>query len=292
MSEPKNKKEINALISLLDEPNRQIYERIEEKILHHGMEAMPSLRKISENSFDDLIQSRVQSIKHQINFDHIFRELSKWAASDQQNLMEAYITLSKYRNPDLNTDEIKEKIESITRDAWLELNNHLTALEKVKVLNHIIFDIHKFKGNKSNIHDPDNFYLNDLLETKKGNPLSMSILYMIIARELTIPLFGVDLPHHFVLAYVDEYIEGRITIADEENVLFYINPYSRGAVFTNREINIFIKQLNLKPKDDYYNPCENKLIIRRMIENLAIAYDKMGDKEKSSELKSLIKAVI
>ncbi|MBN2174815.1 MAG: transglutaminase family protein, partial [Bacteroidales bacterium] len=129
---------------------------------------------------------------------------------------------------------------------------------------------------------------NNLLETKKGNHLSIGILYIVLAQKLNLPVFGVNLPQHFILAYLDELFEELIPSVNENEVLFYINPFNKGAVFTSREIEMFIKHLKLKADESYYKPCDNISIIRRLIENMIFVFDKLGHNEKVAELKVLI----
>ena len=171
---------------------------------------------------------------------------------------------------------------------WIELNQGLTALEKVRVINHIIFDVHSYSGNTNNYHAPQNSYFNNMMESKKGNPLSLSILYCVIAQELNLPIYGVNLPEHFILAYVDT---GEILPALSNNiadkVLFYINAFSKGSVFSNKEIDVFIKQLKLEPDSKYYEPCSNLSMIKRLLNNLIYSYQKLGYPDKMEELQQL-----
>jgi len=197
--------------------------------------------------------------------------------------------LTRFQYPDLDEDKMIKEIGRISQDVWLELNQDLTALEKVKVINHILFDIHKFKGNKTNIQSPDNYYLKNVLETKKGNPVSLGLIFIIIAQSLKIPIYGVDLPRHFILSYNDS--KGSETDISSEKVIFYINPFNKGALFTRNEIELFIKQMELEPKDSYFLPCNNVSIIKRVMNELVLVYEKAGSKEKMEELKLLMKAM-
>jgi regulator of sirC expression with transglutaminase-like and TPR domain len=101
------------------------------------------------------------------------------------------------------------------------------------------------------------------------------------------PIFGVNLPQHFVMAYIDEH---DLTDTEwEDKILFYINPFSKGAVFSRREIDMFLKQLNLSPEKMYYTPCSNINIIERLIRNLVSAYNKLGHPDKVAELEEMLK---
>ena len=195
--------ELNALISLLDEPSNPVYDKIREKVLVYGLEAIPYLENAWDNSFNNSIQQRVEEIIHSIQVADLKQELKNWKEHDRINLLKGFYLITKFQYPDLNIAVIEEKIEKIKKDIWLELNSNLTALEKVKVLNHIIFDVYKFSGNKSNVDSLQNLFINSLLEVKKGNHLTIGMLYIIVSQKLGMPVFGVNLPQHFILAYVD-----------------------------------------------------------------------------------------
>ncbi|MCK4288906.1 MAG: transglutaminase family protein, partial [Bacteroidales bacterium] len=252
--------------------------------------AVPPLENAWENSFDNLIQQRIENIIHKIQFDNLFVELKKWSQNNYKDLLHGFILLSQYQYPDLDKDKITRQISQIIQDIWLELNNYLTALEKIKVINHILFDIHKFTSNKSNIYTPEKFFINNLLESKKGNPISLGMLYIIIAQSLKMPVYGVNLPKHFILAYSDEIKNEKFIVVKKDEVLFYINPYNKGAVFTRKEIELFLKQLSLKPDKKYFNPCDNITIAKRFVNELLTSYEKLGHQDKIYELKKLRKA--
>lgn len=288
MSENTQHTELNALISLLDEPSDPIFDKIKEKIMHYGIEAIPFLENAWDNSFDNDIQNRIEVLIHSIQLSNLKEEFINWKENDRFDLLKGFYLVCKYQYPDLDYDVQKENVARIEKDIWLELNSNLTALEKVKVINHVLFDINRFAGNKSNIDAPQNLFLNNLLETRKGNHLSLGILYIVLSQKLGIPIFGVNLPRHFILAYMDQVSGEKIVMEDENEVLFYINPFNKGAVFTQREIELFIKHLKLKPNNSFYKPCDNTDIIKRLLENVIENYNKLGYLEKVDELKELL----
>lgn len=288
MSEEIQHSELNALISLLDEPSNPVFDKIKEKILYYGIDAIPLLEDAWDNSFDNNIQSRIEEIIHSIQISNLKNALIDWNKNNRLDLLEGFYLVSKYQYPDLKFDNLKEQVARIEKDIWLELNSNLTALEKIKVINHVLFDINRFTGNKTNIDAPQNLFLNNLMETRKGNHLSLGILYIILAQKLGLPIFGVNLPQHFILAYMDEVHDEKIVMEDENEVLFYVNPFNKGAVFTQREIELFIKHLKLKPNSSFYKPCDNTAIIKRLLENIITSYNKLGYLEKVEELKDIL----
>ncbi|MCG8582478.1 MAG: transglutaminase-like domain-containing protein, partial [Bacteroidales bacterium] len=71
-------------------------------------------------------------------------------------------------------------------------------------------------------------------------------------------------------------------------VLFYINPINKGAVLGRKEIEYFIKQQKLQPKEEYFLPCDNVTIIRRMLNNLSFGYDSKGEEGKRAEIQKIL----
>ena len=280
--------ELRALVSLVDEPDEAIFLLVRGKIIAYGTEAVPELEAVLDRHFSDAVQQRVVDIIQEIQYDNLYEELRIWVAEGARDLLEGFLLISRFQYPNLDDVEVRARIDQIARDVWLEINEDLTALEKVKVINHVLFDILEFAPNRAELHAPQNFFVNTLLETKKGSPVSMGILYILIAQRLDIPIFGVNLPQHFILAYAqgNAVVPGELPTAEE--VLFYLNPFNRGAVFTRNEIELFLKQIKLSPDPAHYTPCPNQVIIRRLLTNLVFTYESLKKKEKAGELGRLL----
>jgi hypothetical protein len=286
-----NLKEVIALLTLLDDPDDGVYAEVKNRFIILGPPAIPHLETAWENSFDALMQKRIETIIHTIQFKALQTSLKNWAEKEQDDLFKGCAIIARYQYPDLDENKLKKQLQQIKQDVWLELHDDLTALEKVKIINHILFEVHQFGGNITNYHAPQNSFINVVLETKKGNPVMLSVIYAIICKELGIPIYGVNLPQHFVLAYVNDFTNlfdpSNKTLSD--NILFYINPFSKGLIFNRTDVDLFIKQLNVEPETSHYLPCSNLDIIKRIINNLIYSFDKMGYAEKVNELKELEK---
>ena len=288
-----NQQELNALIRLLDDTDEEVFHQIELKIVNYGKDVIPILESVWSKSLDALMQQRIESIIHKIQMESLQHDLSVWTSTGCIDLIKGAILVARYQYPDLNEEQLLLHLEKIKRDAWLEMNENLTAMEQVKVMNKVFFEIHGFSGNTQNYHAPQNSFINLALETKKGNPLMLSIIYMEVARSAGLPVFGINLPEHFVLGYKDEQNILPV-VSDEENsrILFYINPFSKGDIFGRKEILAFLKQLKIQREKSYFEPCTNKEMLQRLIRNLMNSYHKLGYLEKVSELELLMKAVL
>ncbi|MFT4752511.1 MAG: regulator of sirC expression with transglutaminase-like and TPR domain [Salibacteraceae bacterium] len=283
-------KEINALIRLLDDPDEDIYGHIKDELKSFGQDVIPKLESHWEtNRHGQIFQSRIENLIHEIQYGSLEEHLLNWWKEDKPDLLEGATLVSNYKYPNLSFDDINNQITKYTQEIWLELNDYLTALEKIKLINHFIFDVHGFSGNIAGFHDHQNSVLKDVLDTKKGNPLSLSILYILIGRQLDLPIYGVNLPRHFVVAYLDPY---QITTPIEDSpVLFYINPFSKGDVFGPEELSEFLEKIGVEEKEEHFKPCNSKSILTRMLNNLIYAYSKNGELQKATEIKKLTKVI-
>ena len=220
-----NNKEIEALINLLDDPDEYIFFQVKDKILTYGVDVIPLLEDIWEHSFDSLLQTRIENLIHQIQFSNIKMGLREWVLSGGKDLLSGVLFMAHYQYPDLDEAAINKFINGIAQEIWLEINPNLTAMEQIKVVNSIFYGKHDFSGNRTHYNSPQNSFINNVIESKKGNPLSLAILYIIICNKIDIPVLGVNLAEHFIIAYVNEMKFLFNEKIAKEDILFYINPF-------------------------------------------------------------------
>ena len=277
--------DLKALISLLDDPSDIVFSSVSKRLEDHGEAVIPILEKAWEDTLDEKLQERIENIIHHIQFESTYNSLKTWVNTDGEDLLEGCYLIAKFQYPDLKYEPLLFEIETIKKDVWLELNNNLTALEKINIVNHIIFDVHKFTGNTKNFYSPQNSYINQVFETKKGNPISLAVVYLATCQRLGLSVYGVNLPKNFILAYVDEWF----TNDRDKPVLFYVNPFNRGIVLGKKEIDHFAKQQKLKPNASFYEPCNHIDIVKRLILNLILSYENLGYMDKILTLQKILK---
>ncbi len=282
-----NAKELEALIKLLDDSDTEIYKHVEDRLLSMGSEVVPYLEKSWESTLDVVLQQRIEELIHKIQFNAVKFELQTWAISGAFDLLNGFLTISKYQYPELDEQKIINQIEAIKRDAWIELRYDTSPVEKVKILNHVLYNIHGFTGNVTNYNDPQNSYLNIVMESRRGNQISLAIIYSVIAQKLDIPIYGVNLPQHFILAYIDEQNDYQDLHDVQQGILFYVNAFNKGFIFNKRDVDYFLKQLNVAPHPSFYQPCSNIQILKRVLRNLMSSYEKASATIKFKEVQEL-----
>ncbi|UBM58451.1 transglutaminase-like domain-containing protein [Marinilongibacter aquaticus] len=268
--------EIKALVSLLDDSDNEVSNHVEKQIKNLGGEAIPFLEMHwQDNPLNQPLQKRLEDLIHELQYSQVSKGMIDWKNNRQHDLLEGMWLIAKYQYPDLELQSLKKELNQIYFDAWLHLRDEIHPFDAVKTLNHVFFKLHKFAANTKNFHSPANSLINQVIETKRGNPISLCVIYMLIAQRLGFPIFGVNLPSLFILTYKSNQIQ------------FYINIFNKGLIFEKKDIDSYLKQMQIDQKDMFYEPCNNLEIIRRSLLNLMYSFQKNAETEKMEEVKKI-----
>ncbi|AYA38686.1 hypothetical protein D3Y59_17490 [Hymenobacter oligotrophus] len=270
-------KEIKALISLLDDA--EIRPQIEERIHELGESVIPFLEEAWEESLDSQQQTRLEELIHDLQFSGLQERLRVWRDSGGENLLEGMWLINSYQYPDADLQALNRAIEQLRYETWTMLRAEMTAIEQARALNHVLFRVHRFAANTQNFHAPANSMLHLVLESRRGNPLTLCVIYLLVAQRLGLPVFGVNLPNLFILTFRPEQAEEQP---------FYINCYNRGLILTRTDIEHYVAQLNLPPNEIFFEPCSHLDIVRRALRNLAVSFEKMQEPHKANEVNKLL----
>jgi len=280
---------LNLLIHLLDDPDQEAFRQVSNEILTLGLPAVEPLEEAWFNTNDRLTRQRIEELVHSIQFDGLYSDLSAWVAGGSKDLLRGFLIISRFRYPNLDEEKLLEQVNKLTRNVWIELNDNLTSLEKIKVLNHVLFAAHKLGGEIGDIHIPEHFFLNNLLQSKRGNAVSVGILYIIIAQRLMLPVKGVDLTGNFIACFTHLPAEFGNDYKPQNEVKFYINPFAGGAVFTRKEIMLYLEKAEMDVIPACFEPADNKTVLQRWCKDLMQAYADNGIKDKARELRTFIR---
>lgn len=270
-------KEFKALVSLLDDEDEQIITHVQEKILSLGTSVIPFLEQEWETNFNSSVQRRIEDLIHTLQYELLKERIKQWYSSEEQDLLTGMWLVGTYQYPDLELIKLKQELEQIYYETWLEFKPDLYPFDQIKLINSVLFNKLKFGANTKNFHSPGNSMLNVVLESRKGNPITLCVIYMLVAQKLKLPVYGVNLPNLFVLTY-----------KDERHQQFYINAFNKGLIFSKQDIENYISELHLNPQGSFFEPCSNLEIIRRVFRNLIMSFDKMGEHDKAEEVKELL----
>lgn len=280
-------REINALFHLLDDPDLEVFDTVASKILLYGKDIIPNLENLWENTIDESIQERIELLIHRVHYQDLQAALRVWGLSETQDLMQGAILAARYQFPDLADAQIIAEIDRIKRNIWLELNNYLTPLEQINVLNSMIYNYFGLKGEEVSYQRKNQFFINQVVESKKGNPVTNGVIYQSLCAMLDLPVYAVNIPRQFILAYFDSYIDFSAPISpDDHRILFFIDPI-QGQIYTQQDVDTYLKRVSVPPVPSYFKPQSNKRIIQFLLEELSKCFRDDKDAYKQDELNNL-----
>lgn len=280
-------REINALLHLIDDPDQEVFDSVCNRIISYGKPIIPNLEQLWEVTPDGLIQEKIELLIHRLHFRDLHENITTFAKADHLDLLEGSLLIARYHYPDMINTGIFQEIEKIKRNIWLELNSYLTALEQINIINRIIFNFYKFKGVEIAYQHPEEFLINKVLETKRGNPITLGILYQLLCGLLDIPVKAIQIPRQYLLAYFDnayDYFSPRK--ANDHKILFYIDPMN-GQVYAQQDVEKYFKKINVPPVPTYFKPMNHRRIFQFQLEEFAKCFNNSNDHYKNTELLQL-----
>ncbi len=272
-------KELKALVTLLEDEDHEVINHVEDQIRSYGTSIIPFLEEQWETQFNPIIQRRIEDLIHTLQFELVQERLVEWKQKESDDLLKGLWLVATYQYPDLELQEIQQQIDQLYFDAWREMRDDLVPFDQIRILNTVVFEKFKFRANTKNFHSPANSMINSVLESKKGNPISLCSVYLLLSQKLGLPIYGVNLPNLFILTYKND------------DVQFYINVFNKGLIFSKEDIDNYIEHLRLSSKEIYYQPCDHVHIVIRFLRNLVISFEKVGDYGKSDEVKTILKKI-
>ena len=282
-----NEHRLESLITLLDDPDNSVFQYVLEELLKEDISIIDHLEHLWETSMDELVQKRLELVIKQIQTKDTKQRIADWTNQQDIDLFEGFFLISRHQYPELKLKSIQNQLENIRKSIWIEFRSSLTSLEKITVMNHILYDHYHFSVDHNNSESPQHCYINKILDTHKGNPISIAILYFLIARSLHLPVQYIDFPENPLIGYFDKDTAFLVHGEETGHPLFYINPANKGAIIGPKEIDYVqhtSDQTSLKQSTE---PCSNRTILKRLVERLISVYDKLGMTDKVSHINEI-----
>ena len=279
--------EISALFNLIDDPDEEVFSKVSERIVHYGCSIIPNLENLWENTPSDDIQSRIEMLIHRLHYSDLLNDFTEWKDSAYHDLLLGALLVAKFQYPDLHTVPVIQEIEKIKRNVWLELNSFLTPLEQANVISNILYNYYNLKGIETAYLNPDDFFLQKVLQCKKGNAFSNGILYLVLADLLDIPVKAINIPKQFVLAFFNTEAD-PLELSDnpKNKISFYVDA-TTGHPFTHKDVENYFKRISVPPVPSYFKPLSKKRIIQMLLEELSKCFDANEHCYKKTELLQL-----
>ncbi len=277
-------RELNALFTLIDDPDVEVYSSVSERIVDFGKAIIPNLENLWENTLSEEVQERITNLIHRLHFTDLQNGLIDWRDNFDYDLLRGALLVAQYQYPDLQTTPVLQDIEKIRRNVWLELNSYLTPLEQANVLSSIIYNYYNLKGGEVAYNKPDEFFINRVLSSKQGNAISNGIIYQVMCELLDINAKVINIPKQFIIAFFqDDYDEATYIGHPQNKILFFVDA-TTGNAHSHNDIENYFKRISVSPVKAYYKPISHKRSIQILLEELSKCYDLPSNQYKKQEL--------
>jgi regulator of sirC expression with transglutaminase-like and TPR domain len=269
---------IDTLLALIDDRDEEVYFAVRDKLLQSGSAILPVLEYALSSSTSLLQHERLEMIINQLKLEKLVDKTAQWANSEDKTLLEGWILVSSIHHPTIAPEKIDQLISNIVGDIWLEINDSLTSLEKVSVINHIFYDLYQFELNTPDIHAPENCLITNLLVSRKGNIISLAILYCILAQKLNLPIHVIEIGQFLVLGYYEPRISKEVYGEKADPYLFYINMDHKGTIIGAKELEYLAHER--KENLENVTPLSEGTVIKKLLLYLRQCYQSAGENEK------------
>ncbi len=269
-----------ALINLLADEDPQIYRAVRKKILSYGQQAVEWLRPYTLSREPVLRRHAKELVLYfdRHTADNRFLSFCLKQGEDLDLEQGAWL-LAQTQYPGINVQGYQAMLDIFARELRDRLQTGGEARQILAKVNRYVFRDLGFAGNEDNYYDPDNSYLNRVMDRRTGNPISLCLLYMLIARRLHLPLTGIGLPGHFICRYQ--------SIAAE----IYIDAFNRGKFLTKGDCVQYLANGNYRLRDDHLAPVSPRRILWRVCGNLHQIYLHLELGEETTRLQRYLIAL-
>ena len=269
-----------ALISLLADEDAKVYRTVRATILSYGPASSEWLRE-HRLSNDPVLRRRAGEI-----IDHFARQEADTQflafclnQGEDFDLERGVLLLCRTQYPDINMEAYSALLDGYASELRQRLDLNGLPEHIIRIINDYLFRELKFMADEQNFYDPGHSYFNCVLDQRVGNPISLSLLYLLLARRLRLPLTGIGLPGHFLCRYQSSRAE------------MYLDPSKGGRVLVKADCVKMVMQLQQRFDDSFLAPFSARRILQRICAGLHQIYTQQKSTYQAERLQRYLVAL-
>lgn len=250
-----------ALISLLGDEDPAVHQTVRAKLISFGPQVTDWLRPHALSN-DPLVRRRAQEIISTFGRKNADDRFMSFCASRGEDLPleDGAWLLAQTRYPEINVTAYEALLDSFAATLRTRIEPAGSVEDVVGTINAYLFNEKEFAPNEANYYDPDNSFLNRVIDNRTGNPISLCTIYLLLARRLKLPVTGIGLPGHFVCRYQTSTAE------------VYIDAFYRGKLLTKADCIKYLLHTHHGLEEGYLAPVTPRRMLLRMCANLHQIY--------------------
>lgn len=275
-----DEKQRKALVSLLADEDAAVYRAVRQRILSYGPIAAQWVREHCLSN-DPVLRRHAQEISHFFSRQDADTQLLAFCLNQGEDfdLEQGTLLLARTQYPDINIEAYRAWLDRMAGELRERLDLSGDPVQVLGVMADYLFTEQRFTGDETNFHDPDNSYLNRVLDRRKGNHISLSVVYLLLARRLGLPVAGIALPGYFVCRYQSSRHE------------IYIDPFRKGRLLAKADCVKYVVQLQHRFDESCLAPVSARRILLRICANLHQIYTHLRSPAQSERLQRYLVAL-
>jgi regulator of sirC expression with transglutaminase-like and TPR domain len=269
---PKTTELLKSLLTLLATEEGANLSLVKEKLVEMGRDVIGHLRQqmaVAETldaGEDSPLTDRLLDVIEEIDGRRLESSWRKWLRHPE--LEEGCYLLSRFAYPDVEVESYQGMLDAMAEELSGLIKHERWPDGVLRVINHYIYKEKGFHGNTVHYYDPDNSYLCRVLDRRVGIPITLSAVYLLLARRLGLPITGIGMPSHFLVK------------CDVPGRDLFIDPFNEGQSLTKAECASFLVNSGYGYKEHYLQPVADREIIVRMMRNLLYIYGELKEQRR------------
>lgn len=270
----------DALISLLADEDPHVYETVREKLLSYGPPVVEWLRPHLLSS-DPALRRRAKAMVDYFGRQEADTRFLAFCLNQGEDfdIEEGILLLAQTQFPNINRAAYSAILDSLASDLREQTDLDADSEQILATINDYLFRQLGFVGNEENYYDPENSYINCVLDRRTGNPISLSLVYLLISRRLKLPMVGIGLPGHFICRF-----------QTSKNEL-YIDAFNRGKILTKADCIKYLVHTNHSLQEGHLAPVSARRVLLRICANLHQIYTQLDSTDEISRLQRYLVAL-
>lgn len=263
-------REVKAIVRLLDDPDSDVQTQVEKRLVELGREAFPALRR-AYNTSSGALRERIDDALQALHWNDVRMAWHAVMSVPEPDLERGAFLIALHRYPDLDVESYLQTLDDWAFEARPRIER-ADGVGRARELIEFLIDDLGFSGNRHQYEDPNNSYLNRVMDRRMGIPISLSVIALLLARRLNVPIYGVGMPAHFLVKYSGA--RGEV----------YFDLFNDGQPVAREECVRFLLRAGIQPKPAYFEAADTTSILLRMVRNLRHLAEQNGNTQVYDQL--------
>ncbi|MDD2418999.1 MAG: transglutaminase family protein [Bacteroidales bacterium] len=270
--------ELISLVYLMEDPDPVVRNAVKERLMERGEEAIDQIERYVIPEAEEAKKEKYISILAEIKADIALDKLSSLLADPQPKLDMAMYLITRIADPFVNDVLFFQSIEELSDEIAMEISEEKTPVENVEIFNYLFFKRIGFKHLDTRMQDSEKALMDRVLLSRGGNPVTVTLVYFLLAGAVGLPIYPLCFPGGFVPVYLDN--DGKI--------LFYLNIFKKGAIFVEDTLRQFFEDIGMVYSPDSLRVEQERALLSIYAELLAFVFRNNGDNVSVTRMERVV----